>query len=413
MRPYHTAVTVSVVVVAHRNHQWLLPSLASVVEQCDQLIVVDNGSEDRGVGRAAREYATDVVRIDRNVGFAAGVNAGVARARSDLIGILNDDAFADADWLTAAAKTLTDETYAAVGPKLLVDRPYVRLLLSDTPHFRGEDPRPLGRCVFTATAGSVDVLDRLVGTGIHQLEQHVRDGNLVRWRWTAGGSAPVFMPLDPDVEPEAVRFNGEPVEVAPARVTLVNSAGTFLTRRGFGGDIGYLAPDLGQFDQPADRFGVTGAALVTTRGVLERIGTFARGYFAYYEDLDWAWRCRLAGLRIRYDPSASVRHVGGATSGGPDDVGVKRLAARNRYLTLARNAPLGVLFRELVDSRSDPAHAGLSRSLARRLPAALVLERWALAKQWRRSPVDVWDEWAGVNEHWDDTGICSPPSDPK
>jgi GT2 family glycosyltransferase len=405
-------MTASVVVVAHRHHDWLVPCLASVVEQCEEVVVVDNGSEEGAVGRAVRDYASRVVRLDHNVGFSAGVNAGSAVVRSDVIGVLNDDAFADPDWLASAAKILTDESCAAVGPKLTVARPYARLLLSDTPHFAGGDPRPLGRCVFTATAGEADVLDRLVGTGIHQLEHLARDGQLLRWRWTAGGSAPVFLPLDPDLDPDAVLLNGEPVEVDPTPVTLVNSAGTFLTRRGFAGDIGYLAPDCGQFDLPADRFGISGAALVTTRRILQTVGIFAEHFFAYYEDLDWCWRAQLAGLRVRYDPTVSVRHVGGVTSGGPGNAAVMRLAARNRYLALARNAPLNVLLRELRDFRSDPIRTGLSVSLGRRLPKALLRERRMLARRWHRSPTEVWDAWAGVNEHWGEAGICGPAGRP-
>jgi GT2 family glycosyltransferase len=396
----------SVVVVSHRNHRWLVPALASVVDQCDELIVVDNGSDDGAVGHAARDYATRVVRFERNAGFPAGVNAGLAVANSELVGILNDDALADPDWLASAAKTLADDGFAAVGPKLLVARPYRRLIVADTPHFAGADPRPLGRCIYTATAGGVDVLDRLVGNGIHQLEQQAPGAQPARWRWTAGGTAPVFLPLDPDVDPDDVLLNGERVEVAPHDVTLVNSAGMFLTRNGFAGDIGFLAPDLGQFDTPGDRFGVTGAALVTTQRALRQVGTFAGHFFAYYEDLDWAWRAQLAGLRLRYEPSVSVHHIGGVTSGGSANSGVRRLAARNRFLTLARNAPLGVLAHELRIARANPSPTGLSRSLARHLPPALVRERRALSRRRRRRPIDVWREWAGVNEHWDDTGIC-------
>lgn len=403
----------SVVVVAHRAHPWLVPSLASVVDHCDELIVVDNGSDDGNVERAAREHATRVVQLNRNVGFAAGVNAGIAAVTSELIGVLNDDAFADPDWLLSAAKTLDNESYAAVGPKLVVARPHGRLLLPDPSRRHGDDPRPLGRRIFTATAGGVDVLERLGGSGIYHTEQLIRDRQPVRWRWTVGDSAPVLLPLDPDVDADALLVNGEPVEVVPVGHDLVNSAGTFLTRQGFAGDIGYLAPDLGQFDQPADRFGVTGAALVTTRHVLERVGTFAGHFFAYYEDLDWSWRCRLAGFRIRYDPSVTVRHVGGATSGGPHDSRVRGLAARNRLLTLARNAPLGVLFSSLRDRSADKQVTGLGRSLVRQLPPALLRERRHLARTWQLSPAEVWDEWAGVNETWDDTGVRPTGQSPR
>jgi GT2 family glycosyltransferase len=392
-------MTTSVVVVAHRLHEWLVPSLASVADQCDELIVVDSGSAESAVGMAARPIAPMIVRLERNTGFAGGVNAGVEKATGDVVALLNDDAFADRGWLKSAAAVLADESIAAVGPKLVVDRRYARVLVSDPPHFDGADPRPLGRCVMSALAGDVDVLPRLVGSGIHEIEHGIRGGGPTRWRWTAGDPEPIFLPLDPDVDPGALVVNGEPVAVSDP-IDLVNSAGTFLTRRGFGGDIGYLAPDAGQFDEAGDRFATCGAALVTTQRALHRIGTFAGHFFAYYEDLDWCWRAQLAGLRIRYDPTATVRHVGGATSGGPDSLRVRGLAARNRFLTLARNAPLGVLAEQLRQFREDPEVSILARSLARRLPPALVRERRALSKGWTRSPAEVWRQWAGVYEHW-------------
>ena len=59
-------------------------------------------------------------------------------------------------------------------------------------------------------------------------------------------------------------MNGEPAP--PGRVVrLINSAGGFLDDRGYGGDIGANTPDDGQFDQVADRFAVSGCALVTRR----------------------------------------------------------------------------------------------------------------------------------------------------
>lgn len=388
----------AVVVVAYRSHEWLVPCLESVVEQCTQLIVVDNGSDQGAVGDIARDYATEVVRLERNVGFAGGVNAGIVRADSELVGVLNDDAFAEPGWLDSAVETLADESYAAVGPKVLVARPYVQLLLSDTSRRIGDDPRSFGRCIKTATAGGVDVFERLAGSGIYPTEHATGNEGPRKWRWTVGDEAPVFLSLGGDIERDNLLINGEPVGTKPIEFELVNSAGLFITQRGFGGDIGFLAPDMGQFDEPADRFAVSGAALVTTKRVLRHLGRFAAHYFAYYEDLDWAWRAQLAGFRIRYDPSVSVRHVGGVTSGGPDSEKVQQLAARNRMLTLARNAPVSVLAAEVRDLVRSPATPGGHRGLGFRLPAALLGERRTLARRWERSPAHVWAEWAGVNE---------------
>ena len=111
------------------------------------------------------------------------------------------------------------------------------------------------------------------------------------------------------------------------------------------------------------------AALVARAETFRRIGGLAESFFACYEDTDWCLRARLAGLTIRYDPSAVVHHVGGATTGGPAAPRVRRLAARNRIHTLARNAPLSVLRHELrspVDRPSSGMALPLTRGLLER-----------------------------------------------
>ena len=48
---------------------------------------------------------------------------------------------------------------------------------------------------------------------------------------------------------------------------------------------------------------------------MEAVGGFDEDYFAYYEDIDWAFRAQLAGVRCRYVPTAVLYHRGSATLG--------------------------------------------------------------------------------------------------
>ncbi len=73
--------------------------------------------------------------------------------------------------------------------------------------------------------------------------------------------------------------------------------------------IGRGEPDEGQYDQCADVDFVTGAALALTRQALTRIGFLDEGFApVYYEDVDWCYRARKAGLRVVYAPQAVVTH---------------------------------------------------------------------------------------------------------
>jgi GT2 family glycosyltransferase len=52
----------------------------------------------------------------------------------------------------------------------------------------------------------------------------------------------------------------------------------------------------------------TGAALLVRRTAWDALGGFAEPYFLYHEDVDLAWRARLAGWDVRFQPRARVRH---------------------------------------------------------------------------------------------------------
>ena len=91
MRP-----TLSVLIVAWNSRTELartLPALLPELGEGDELIVVDNDSSD-STAEAVEELAPSarIVRPDRNLGFAAGVNAGAAEASAELLVILNPDA---------------------------------------------------------------------------------------------------------------------------------------------------------------------------------------------------------------------------------------------------------------------------------------------------------------------------------
>lgn len=385
------------VVVSYRSHRWLQPCLESVAGQCDELVVLDNGSEAGAVSSVARANGARVVALDRNVGFPGGVNAGVAVARGDVVALLNDDAMAEPGWLSSAATVLEDASVAAVAPKLVFALPFAELRFPDEGRHIGADTRLLGRALRTAVIDGTDVLPRLVGPGVHGMETGVLEEVAGPWRWTAGG-APIYLALEPGWDAADLRVDGLPAPLT-GEVRLINNAGSYLSTEGHAGDHGYLHPDDGTFDSPAERFGACGAALVTTRDVLRRVGPFAGGFFAYYEDVDWCWRAQLAGMRIRYEPAGVVRHVGGVSTGGPLAATVRSLAARNRLACLARNAPLRVAAEQTRRALVVDAPPGLRGQAVPRLARALAT-RPALARRRTCSPAEVWERWAGVDQTW-------------
>jgi GT2 family glycosyltransferase len=59
---------------------------------------------------------------------------------------------------------------------------------------------------------------------------------------------------------------------------------------------------------------VSGACLMTTRAVLDRVGGFDEGYFWGFEDVDFCQRLHRVGLRVVYYPETSVVHAIGASA---------------------------------------------------------------------------------------------------
>lgn len=80
----------------------LLAGLSAQSLSPDEVIVVDNGSED-GSAEMARSRGATVLEMGANAGFARAVNRGVEAARTPWVAILNNDVEPAADWLERLA----------------------------------------------------------------------------------------------------------------------------------------------------------------------------------------------------------------------------------------------------------------------------------------------------------------------
>jgi GT2 family glycosyltransferase len=94
--------SLSVLIVAWNSSSELrrtLPALLAELRDGDELIVVDNDSGDDSAAIVAElAPAARLVRMGRNVGFAAGCNRGAEEARGDLLVLLNPDAVPQPGW---------------------------------------------------------------------------------------------------------------------------------------------------------------------------------------------------------------------------------------------------------------------------------------------------------------------------
>lgn len=102
----------------------------------------------------------------------------------------------------------------------------------------------------------------------------------------------------------------------------INSAGICISLSGASWDRGRGQPDDGQYDREEEVFGPCGGAAVYRRRMLDQIGLFDEDLFLFMEDVDLAFRARLAGWRCIYVPGARVFHHHGGTAGVGSDLAV-------------------------------------------------------------------------------------------
>jgi GT2 family glycosyltransferase len=99
-----------------------------------------------------------------------------------------------------------------------------------------------------------------------------------------------------------------------------------------------LEEDTGQYDQAADIFWATGAALLLRRSALDEVGLLDEAFEFHMEEIDLCWRLRSAGYRIVVAPLARAFHVGGGSL-SPGSPRKTRYNFRNSLLMLYKNLP--------------------------------------------------------------------------
>ncbi len=97
------------------------------------------------------------------------------------------------------------------------------------------------------------------------------------------------------------------------RPDLLDSAGIEVDTLGVGWNRHFGMPVAREPEEIKEVLGPCGAAALYRREMLDEIGLFDERYFAYYEDVDLAWRAQRAGWRCLYTPRARVLHLHSAT----------------------------------------------------------------------------------------------------
>ena len=329
-----------------------------------EIVVVDNASRDGSDRVLAERPRVRLIRSEGNMGFP-GNNLGLRDLDGiDYVGLVNNDAFVEPDYLGPLVETLqADAGIGAACPKIVLAPRFVDLLVSSPTHRVPGDGRDLGvRLSGLELRGEERWVDAVFGDGCYHPER--APGGEGEFRWL-GGDAVIRVPVRAGELPgrarvrlacdraKKVTLDGGsgtvPVEVTGVPIwhevalegepyDVINNVGSVLVNGSWGGDRGFLEPDRGQYEEPEDVFAWCGAGVLFSTDYLRDIGLFDERFFMYYEDTDMAWRGRSRRWRYRYVPTARMRHMHAATSveGSPL---FQHFVERNRLVMLTKNAP--------------------------------------------------------------------------
>jgi GT2 family glycosyltransferase len=367
---------VRVVVLNYDGGEMTLRCLAALrevdwPEDALDVVLVDNASIDGIAPRIRTEMPwVHLIEHTHNVGFAGGCNLGMQDLGDvDYVALLNNDTIPDRNWLRPLVDVLeSDPELGAASSKIVFAPSFVTLVVESPTFHPAGDGRELGVKITGLAADGEEVWEHTqFADGCHT--HQARGSGSEQLCWTGprgelripvapGGPLPEAVEIELSAEQEkTVRLSaGGRVEevtvaeqpswhrVAPAGPTydVINNVGSRLVLGGYGGDRGFLEPDHGQYAAPEDVFAWCGGAVLLSARYLREVGIFDDRYFMYYEDTDLSWRGRLAGWRYRYVPESIVRHEHAASSKEGSAL-FTHFVERNRFLTLARNAPWSML----------------------------------------------------------------------
>lgn len=119
----------SVVIPNWNGRDLLAKYLPSVIEALsgnsnNEIIVVDNGSEDGSAGFVREHFpSVRLLALDHNLGFGGGSNAGFRAAKNDIVVLLNSDMRVEPDFLSPLHETFSDENVFAVSCQIFFSDP--------------------------------------------------------------------------------------------------------------------------------------------------------------------------------------------------------------------------------------------------------------------------------------------------
>ena len=118
-------IRTAIVILNWNGEKFLRQFLHTLVENTNselaRICIIDNGSTDGSLVFLAENFPQiQIVRLDKNYGFAGGYNRGLKEIEAEYFMLLNSDVEVGKDWISPLVDLMdSDQTIGVCGPKLI------------------------------------------------------------------------------------------------------------------------------------------------------------------------------------------------------------------------------------------------------------------------------------------------------
>jgi len=321
---------VSVIVVNFNGKKYIKPLFDSLIQQrCTdftfEIIFVDNASTDDSLDFLSTNYSfannnISIIKNKKNLGFAGGNNIGVLASRGEYVVFLNNDTRVNEDWLnTLYHFILSNQDYGMVNSKILFYYDFIpldfyttdRIILDKTMHINDKT-----YVIDNKFCKNILYQDDLVCFGNSRIYIPLLDGSTgyrirINCKDVFGVNASLKLcDIKKEIETKMIiDYTIGHKNIEEDAVTLVQNAGSGITKRFEGYDIGFCEENDDRYSESYELQSGCGAGIILSKRDFIACGMFDKQFFMYYEDTDLSFRIRKAGKKIMFCPDAIVRHI--------------------------------------------------------------------------------------------------------
>ena len=366
---------VSIITVNYNGKKYLSDFLTSALDldyprNKYEVVVVDNASAD-GSREFIEKNFPDVVLIsaNKNLGFAAGNNLGMKMARGNLFFLVNNDTIMEKPSLKNILDTYKrwskKAKVGAVASKLVLVDSYIPIEIEEA-FFSGHSLSPIARPINQApfviphdtsslftervflplrhtTSGSLNLSLKIKPFRRNEFKIFFRNKLVYKDKFKNLGS------------PRQIKLTLTEKQLKKYKIDLVQNAGNFYFRDGFGRDRGaivlrhkqFYEGDYGQYDKEEAIPGFCGAGVLLYKRALEKVGYFDEDFFMYYEDGELSFRLKEYGYKTVFSPKAVIRHIHAGSSVEWSHFFIFHVE-RGRLLFIAKHWPRAQALRQLL-----------------------------------------------------------------